>query len=112
MRALRTWNGTMELEGNITLTLQNGVELVYSEMEVSVRTQEADPSIGMPEHIDECILLEGKADIVSSDGEEMVIGIDLGKLDLIAPTSMETEFNEKLEQLAWENMEAHDDDQY
>ena len=105
MRRLRDKTEMINLAaGSIFMTTKAGVELEYSELEVIVTTCAADPSIGQPEHIDECYVMCGKLDIMSSDGESVFI-CNLEGWEKVAPEGMEREFDEALEALVWEYLE-------
>jgi hypothetical protein len=111
MKQLRDKTFPLNLKGTINLTTDAGVELEYSELEVNVTTCAADPSIGQPEHIDECNIIAGKLDIIGTDKDGNTLKTcNLEGWTNVAPEGMEREFNEALEALVWDALEDYDDE--
>ena len=91
------------------LETDQGIELEYSDLQVSVKVCPADPSIGQPEHIDEMYVVSGKLAIMEPNGNE-IFTLNLSSLQNTIPTGMVREFNEALEELVWEAIEDYDND--
>jgi len=106
---LGNWTGTIEPKGSILLTTPCGVELEYTDLEISLSTYAADPSLGQPEHIEDCEVVGGKLEIYSPDGDSIFI-CDIEGWTKIAPEGMEVKFYKMLEELAWEYIGDYDDE--
>jgi hypothetical protein len=110
MKQLRDKTFPLNLKGTINLTTEAGVELVYYELEVNVTTCAADPSIGQPEHIEECHIIAGKLDIMESDSDGDTLNTcNLEGWGNFEPEGMEQEFNDALEALVWDALEDYDE---
>ena len=91
---LRNHSSEVEISGEIYIG-----DCTYRDMTIQLGTQEADPSLGQPAHIDECFLIRGICEL--SDGTEVKIeGEPVFKTE-----TMTKQFESDLADLAWEYLE-------
>ena len=109
MLTYRNYTSQVELEEEICISTENGqIEHIYTEIEVTLGTNEAEPDVGLAEGIDELTIMSAKLEIVNYQTEESIF-LEISTDPVFEDEKLAKEFDRKLHDAAESYLEGEQD---